>query len=821
MLAVLGDEVEVRSVDGADRAALLPALRRRRRGPRAQRDPHRRRGAGRGAPAARSSPAPASGSTTSTSRRPPPAGVMVVNAPHEQRRQRRRAGRRPAARLRPQPRARQRGAQVRPVGAQPVDRRRGGRQDRRRRRPRPHRRAVRAAHVGVRHLADRLRPVRLARPRRADRRAAGAARRAAARERLHLDPPAEDAGDGRADRRARAAGAVQADRAHRQRRPRRPARRGRARRGARRPARSPARGSTSSRPSRAPTRRCSASTSVVVAPHLGASHRRGAGQGRDLAVARSVRLALAGEFVPDAVNVQAGGVVAEDLRPALPLVEKLGRVFTALAGGVAASVEVLVRGEIAELDVSRAAARRAQGRVRRRRRGAGDLRQRPGARGRARASRRRCPPTARAPTTATSSPSAASLPTASTVSVSGTLTGPRQVEKLTEVDGFDLELVAERNLVFFRYDDRPGVVGPSARRLGEADINIAGAQVSRTEQGGQALMALTVDSPPPPELLDADRRRPSAPTSVRSVDADVTPVRRARTAPRSRTAGSAPVRGCSACPAGPAGPAPTSRTSAGWPPSARWCCSTAGRPARSEVPGRPVDAALRPARRATSRRSASTSARSGSTCSATAPARSSRRRTRPPTPTRLRSLRARDAERPAAGRHAGPTCPASARPGSAEPWYAEAAEAAEALRRARRRRSGSAVRGRPGPSYYGRWDERTAGARRVRRPADAAPAPSSASPPALDAGRRRRRCSPRSGGSTAPGARGRRRARRRDGGRAVARGRRVLPARETAVVPRRRATSRGSTSRRRSARSCASSSRGGERLPGPRARRVP
>src|SRR5690606_24060547 len=56
------------------------------------------------------------------------------------------------------------------------------------------------------------------------------------------------------------------------------------------------------------------------------------------------------ELVPDAVNVQ-GGVIAEDVRPGIPLTEKLGRVFTALAGGVAQSIDVEVRGEIAEYDV--------------------------------------------------------------------------------------------------------------------------------------------------------------------------------------------------------------------------------------------------------------------------------------------------------------------------------------------------------------------------------------------------------------------------------------------------------------------------------------
>src|SRR5215207_3305530 len=90
---------------------------------------------------------------------------------------------------------------------------------------------------------------------------------------------------------------------------------------------------------------------VVATPHLGASTNE-AQDKAGLAVARSVKLALQGEFVPDAVNVQAGGVVAEEVRPLLPLAEKLGRVFTAVAGGVAASVVVEVSGEIVSHDVS-------------------------------------------------------------------------------------------------------------------------------------------------------------------------------------------------------------------------------------------------------------------------------------------------------------------------------------------------------------------------------------------------------------------------------------------------------------------------------------
>jgi D-3-phosphoglycerate dehydrogenase len=240
---------------------------------------------------------------------------------------------------------------------------------------------------------------------------------------------------------------------------------------------------------------------VVVSPHLGASTVE-AQDKAGIAVARSVKLALDGEFVPDAVNVQAGGVVVEEVRPALPLVEKLGHVFTALAGGVATSVEVEVRGELSAYDVSvlqlaalkgvfasvveeqvtfvNAPALAAERGV------AVSMSKDPDS------------PDHRSEITVRGV-----LPNGDTVSVSGTLSGPRMVEKLTDVLGFDVDLVPVDHLVFLRYADRPGVVGTVGAALGEAQVNIAGAQVSRTSQGGDALMALTVDSAVPAEVLEA------------------------------------------------------------------------------------------------------------------------------------------------------------------------------------------------------------------------------------------------------------------------------------------------------------------------------
>ena len=116
---------------------------------------------------------------------------------------------------------------ARPVEALEVHRRRAHRQDRRRRRPRPHRPARRAAPLGVRREARRLRPLRPAGPRRAARHPDAQPRRAARRVRLHHRPPAEDARDRRPHRRGGAAQG-QADRAHHQRRARRHRRRARA-----------------------------------------------------------------------------------------------------------------------------------------------------------------------------------------------------------------------------------------------------------------------------------------------------------------------------------------------------------------------------------------------------------------------------------------------------------------------------------------------------------------------------------------------------------------------------------------------------------------
>jgi D-3-phosphoglycerate dehydrogenase len=254
--------------------------------------------------------------------------------------------------------------------------------------------------------------------------------------------------------------------------------------------------------------------SVVVTPHLGASTDE-AQERAGIAVAASVRLALTGELVPDAVNV-AGGIIAEDVRPGIPLVERLGRVFTALAEGLPAQLDVEVRGEITAFDVSvlRLAALKGlfadvveeqvtyvNAPVLAAERGI-DVRL----------------------LTDPESPEfrnvitlRGTLADATPLAVAGTLTGPKQVQKLVGIDGLDLEVPLADRMLVIRYADRPGVIGTIGRLVGDAGVNIAAMQVGRDAEGGKAVSVLTLDEALPLAVVDEIQRDIGAET-VRFVD---------------------------------------------------------------------------------------------------------------------------------------------------------------------------------------------------------------------------------------------------------------------------------------------------------------
>jgi D-3-phosphoglycerate dehydrogenase len=240
--------------------------------------------------------------------------------------------------------------------------------------------------------------------------------------------------------------------------------------------------------------------SVVVTPHLGASTDE-AQEKAGVAVAKSVRLALGGDLVPDAVNV-SGGVVPEEVRPGIALVEKLGRIFTSLAGSVPVQLDVDVQGEITQYDVSIWKLAALKGLFT-------DVTEDPVTYVNAPllAEQRGCEvrlltdPTMQDFRNVTTL--RGTLADGATISVAGTLTGPRLIEKIVGVNGFDIEVPLTEHLAFFTYVDRPGVIGTVGRLLGDAQVNIAGMQVARNEKGGQALVALTVDTGIPADVLAA------------------------------------------------------------------------------------------------------------------------------------------------------------------------------------------------------------------------------------------------------------------------------------------------------------------------------
>jgi D-3-phosphoglycerate dehydrogenase / 2-oxoglutarate reductase len=248
---------------------------------------------------------------------------------------------------------------------------------------------------------------------------------------------------------------------------------------------------------------------VIVTPHLGASTDE-AQEKAGVSVAKSVRLALAGELVPDAVNV-AGGVIDPYVRPGIPLVDKLGQLFAGLADAAITSLDVEVHGELVDYDVSVLKLAALKGvftnvvsetvsyvnaPLLAEQRGI-DV---------------RLITDADSPEYRNVITLAGALADGRQLSVSGTLTGTKQIEKLVGINGYEIEVPIATTHIVMQYTDRPGIVAVYGREFGDAGINIAGMQIARREAGGQALSVLTVDSPVPTEVLDRVRE---------AIDADV------------------------------------------------------------------------------------------------------------------------------------------------------------------------------------------------------------------------------------------------------------------------------------------------------------
>jgi len=241
---------------------------------------------------------------------------------------------------------------------------------------------------------------------------------------------------------------------------------------------------------------------IVVTPHLGASTDE-AQEKAGISVAKSVRLALAGDLVPDAVNV-AGGNIDNSVKPGIALMENMGQILFGLSGGSVSAIEVEVRGEIAVHDVSVLKLAGLKGFFQNAVTEQVSYVNAPlmaEARGvdvklsvDTHSDEYRNVTTIKAP-----------LADGTTTSVSGTVIGPKLHQKIVNVNGYDVELAVAEHLVLMVYADRPGIVAIYGKAFAEAGINIAAMQIARQQKGGKALSIITVDSPVEASVLESVR----------------------------------------------------------------------------------------------------------------------------------------------------------------------------------------------------------------------------------------------------------------------------------------------------------------------------
>ena len=244
--------------------------------------------------------------------------------------------------------------------------------------------------------------------------------------------------------------------------------------------------------------------SIVVTPHLGASTREAQDKAGDT-IADMVLLALAGEFVPFAVNVDAAEA-NETLRPFLPLAEGLGRLFASLVaaepGALPAAFDVCFEGDIAGYDtriLSLAVLKGFFGSVTdeavtyvnapqlAREKGV-ELRE----------------------THCATSADFVNLVTlrSGSHSISGTLVGRRSEQRIVMIDDHHFDVPPADHMLVVKNDDRPGVIGTVGTLLGDAGVNIADMDVGRAATPGTAVMLIAPTMEVPDDVIARLREAP-------------------------------------------------------------------------------------------------------------------------------------------------------------------------------------------------------------------------------------------------------------------------------------------------------------------------
>jgi D-3-phosphoglycerate dehydrogenase len=249
---------------------------------------------------------------------------------------------------------------------------------------------------------------------------------------------------------------------------------------------------------------------VVVTPHLGASTVEAQDKAGDT-IAEQVGLALAGEFVPFAVNVSAAEA-SETVRPFLPLAERLGEIFAGLSGEVDPVLDLEYQGQLADYDTRILTLSLLKGYF----------------------SRTSDEPVSyvNAPRLAddrgvevreTSTSTTHDYVNLITVrgrehAIAGTLSGLSGDPRLVMVDDHLVDVPPARHMLVVRNEDQPGVIGLVGTVLGVAKVNIDDMDVGRSPEGNAALMVIATAEPVPDAVQDELR----ASSLVREVHAVTT-----------------------------------------------------------------------------------------------------------------------------------------------------------------------------------------------------------------------------------------------------------------------------------------------------------
>jgi D-3-phosphoglycerate dehydrogenase / 2-oxoglutarate reductase len=240
--------------------------------------------------------------------------------------------------------------------------------------------------------------------------------------------------------------------------------------------------------------------SVVVSPHLGASTVE-AQDKAGVTIAEQVNLALAGDFVPFAVNVAATDV-SETVRPFMGLAEQLGRILSFLNDGLPSTLEIEYQGKLAGAGTGILTLSVLKGLF-----GAATDEPVSYVNAPRLAAERGLEVRETSTVTAHDYVNLISLRSGDHA-VAGTLTGPRTEPRLVMMDDHTVEVPPAPHMAVVHNDDRPGMIGAVGTIIGEAQVSISSMAVGPSATGNTALMVLSTDERVPEDAVRRLRDTP-------------------------------------------------------------------------------------------------------------------------------------------------------------------------------------------------------------------------------------------------------------------------------------------------------------------------